>query len=187
MNGLKAFLFVCLGIVCCLVSCTPNPVPKPRPYLKLDYPEAVYANIQQAGPYHFELSSAASIDFSTHARAKIRYPELKASIHLSYHRAAHQLEPLLQEVDRRILEHRVKADAIYVSPYEDLDKKVYALLYSLEGNVASPIQFRATDSVKQVLSGALYFYARPNYDSLLPAIKYIEKDIKHLIETLEWQ
>ena len=60
-------------------------------------------------------------------------------------------------------------------------------MYIIEGNVATNIQFRATDSVKHVLSGALYFYAKPNYDSIVPAIKYIEKDIMHLVETLEWK
>ena len=35
--------------------------------------------------------------------------------------------------------------------------------------------------------GSLYFYSRPNYDSLLPALDYIEKDVIHLMETLEWK
>jgi hypothetical protein len=41
--------------------------------------------------------------------------------------------------------------------------------------------------VKNVLAGALYFYTKPNYDSILPAVKYIEKDIIHLVETIEWE
>ena len=44
-----------------------------------------------------------------------------------------------------------------------------------------------TDSTKHFLVGSLYFYSRPNYDSLLPALDYIEKDVVHLMETLSWK
>jgi len=37
------------------------------------------------------------------------------------------------------------------------------------------------------LVGSVYFYARPNYDSLFPAIKFLEKDLVYLIETFEWK
>ena len=60
-------------------------------------------------------------------------------------------------------------------------------MYVIEGSVATNIQFRVTDSVKNVLAGALYFYTKPNYDSILPAVKYIEKDIVHLVETIQWK
>ena len=55
------------------------------------------------------------------------------------------------------------------------------------GNAASPLQFYLTDSIHHFVNGALYFEVQPNYDSILPAVKFIEKDIKHLMETLEWK
>ena len=43
------------------------------------------------------------------------------------------------------------------------------------------------DSTENFLIGALYFYSRPNYDSIFPAVKYIERDLYRLIESFEWQ
>ena len=43
------------------------------------------------------------------------------------------------------------------------------------------------DSVNHFLSGALYFETKPNYDSTLPAISYIQKDIMRFIESLRWK
>ena len=59
-------------------------------------------------------------------------------------------------------------------------------MFNVVGDAASQIQFFLTDSTHNFLIGSLYFYAKPNYDSILPALKYIEKDIIKLIETLEW-
>ena len=33
----------------------------------------------------------------------------------------------------------------------------------------------------------VYFKVKPNYDSLLPAVNYIKKDILHLMETFKWE
>ena len=66
-------------------------------------------------------------------------------------------------------------------------EKVYGTLFSVVGNAASQFQFFLTDSSNNFLVGSLYFYSKPNYDSLYPAIKYIEKDIFHLFNTLKWK
>ncbi len=170
-----------------LVSCRKDTLPKPAPYLKLQYPEATYKKIESSGPFTFEISNLAKINFKNKYWARIEYPQLKATIHLTYRPVNNDLEQILKEVEKLTFEHTIKADAINAIPYENLKKRVFAKLYNIEGSVATNIQFRATDSVKHVLSGALYFYVRPNYDSIVPAIKYVEKDIIHLIETLEWK
>ena len=61
------------------------------------------------------------------------------------------------------------------------------MLYEVKGNVASLAQFYVTDSVNHFLTGSLYFYAKPNYDSILPAAHYLKKDIKHIMESLHWK
>jgi hypothetical protein len=38
-----------------------------------------------------------------------------------------------------------------------------------------------------VLYGSLYFNVKPNYDSILPSVMHIEKDIKNLMESVEWK
>jgi gliding motility-associated lipoprotein GldD len=53
--------------------------------------------------------------------------------------------------------------------------------------VASPAQFYVTDSVQHFLVGSLYFYAKPNYDSILPAANYLQKDMVQIMETIVWK
>lgn len=170
-----------------LVSCGKETLPKPTPYLKLQYPEPAYKKIEINNPFTFEISELAKINFKNKHWLSVEYPRLKATIHITYRAVNNNLDEILKEVEKLTFEHTIKADVINAIPYENLEKRVFGKLYNIEGNVATNIQFRATDSVKHVLSGALYYYARPNYDSIVPAIKYIEKDIIHLIETLEWK
>ena len=170
-----------------MVSCGKETLPKPAPYLKLQYPEATYQKIQFDGLFTFEISDQAKIKFKNKNWVSVEYPQLKATVHITYRPVNNDLGQILKEVEKLTFEHTIKADAINAVPYENLQKRVFGKLYNIEGNVATNIQFRATDSLKHVLSGALYFYSRPNYDSIVPAIKYLEKDIIHLIETLEWK
>lgn len=170
-----------------LVACGKETLPKPTPYLKLQYPEPTYQNITSNCPYSFEISNLAKIRFNNNCSASVEYPQLKATIYITYRSINNNLDEILKEVEKLTFEHTIKADAINAMPYENFENQVYGKLYNIEGNVATNIQFRATDSVKHVLSGALYFYARPNYDSIVPAVKYIEKDIIHIIETLKWK
>ena len=82
----------------------------------------------------------------------------------------------------------------HVSKQSDINQKNFlmkeikfmGLFFSIKGNAASQIQFYLTDKTKNFLTGSLYFYSKPNYDSLLPAIRYIENDIKHFMETFSW-
>jgi len=170
-----------------LISCKDETLPKPKSYLKLQYPENAYVKVDSDCPYSFEISKYAKIQVQNNCWAKIEYPNLKATIHITYRNVDGNLNEILKEVENLTFEHTIKADAISDRPYDNLKKRVFAKLYNVDGNVATNIQFSATDSVKHVLSGALYFYAKPNYDSIIPAVKYIEKDMMHLVETLEWQ
>ena len=182
---MKYLLAIFLGLF--LFSCGSDPIPKPKSYLKLQYPQNSYQKFTSDCPYTFEYSEFTNISVNENCWAKIEYPDLKATIHITYRPINNNLNEILKEVEKLTFEHTVKADVINAVPYENLQKKVYGKLYNVEGNVATNLQFRATDSVKHVLSGALYFYTKPNYDSIMPAIKYVEKDIMHLVETLEWK
>ena len=169
-------------------SCGGETLPKPKPYLKLQYKPSSYKKLNIDCPYNFEISNHAIIEMRGNCWVTLRYPNLKASIHITYRKVENNLDEILKEVERLTYEHTIKADAIpNAIPYENFNKKVYGKLYNIEGNVASNLQFRATDSINHVLSGALYFYAKPNYDSIVPALKYLEKDLIHLVETIEWK
>ncbi len=82
--------------------------------------------------------------------------------------------------------HSQKADAIQEQVFMNPSKNVYGLIYKIEGNAASPMQFFLTDSTNHFLRGALYIRDIPNIDSLKPVIDFLETDIVRLIETTTW-
>jgi len=168
-------------------SCGTEIAPKPKPYLTLQYSNPSYSKHNFNCPYSFEISNLATTHLKDNCWLKIEYPHLKATLHITYRSVNNNLNEILTEIEKLTFEHTIKADNINAIPYENFEKKVFGKLYSVEGNVATNIQFRVTDSIKHVLAGALYFYAKPNYDSILPAVKYLEKDIIHLVETIEWK
>ena len=170
-----------------LAACGDETLPKQKSYLKLQYPLNSYRSLNFECPYNFEISESAKLKILDNCWASIAYPQLKATIHITYRAIDNNFNEILKEVEKLTFEHTVKADAIDAIPYEDFERKVFGKVYVIEGNVASNVQFRVTDSVNHVLAGALYFYTKPNYDSIIPAIKYIEKDIIHLVETIEWK
>ena len=81
----------------------------------------------------------------------------------------------------------LNADDIIEQPYINTDKKVYGMFYQVSGNAATNAQFYATDSVKHFVTGSVYFYAKPNFDSILPAESYIKNDMQRLLETIKWK
>ena len=118
---------------------------------------------------------------------KIEYPKLNASIDVTYRPVTNNIIELLKEAEKLTTKHAVKADAIYYDSFENDSEKVYGKLSNVTGNAASSLQFHITDSTKHFLIGAVYFNTHPNYDSIYPAIKYIEKDIIRLMNTAKWK
>ncbi|MDP3312858.1 gliding motility lipoprotein GldD [Lutibacter sp.] len=179
--GLVLVLLILLG------SCNSETLPKPKSYLKLEYPTNTYSKPAFNCPYSFEISEQATIQFKNNCWAIVQYPKLKATVHITYRSIDNNLEEILKEIEKLTFEHTVKANAINAVPFENYKDNVYGKLYNIEGDVATNIQFRVTDSLNHVLAGAVYFYVKPNYDSILPAVKYIEKDIMHLMESVKWK
>ena len=83
--------------------------------------------------------------------------------------------------------HSIRADDIQEKEFVNEHSRVYATVFDITGNAASPMQFHITDSSQHFFRGSLYFRTRPNRDSLQPAIDFVEKDIIHLIETFRWK
>lgn len=171
-----------------MMSCNEDVLPKPKAQLRLEYPEHHYQKVISDCPYNFEISQYANIRFENSCWAKIDYPSLNATIHLTYREIDNNLNAILREVERFTYEHAIKADNIFPGKdFENKQNKVYGKIANIEGNVASNIQFHVTDSVQNILYGTLYFNVKPNYDSILPALNYIEKDIRNLMESVEWK
>ena len=118
---------------------------------------------------------------------KIDYPLIGASVDVTYRRIDNNLRELLIESEKLVFKHTLKADKISSNDYTNDENKVFGTLHEITGNAASQIQFHITDSTDHFIKGALYFNTKPNYDSLLPAVHHIKKDILHLMETLQWK
>lgn len=192
---MKKFCALLVIIVC--FSCGEDYVPKPKAFLRLDYPEAKYASPNLNLPFTFETNqlankiSANPIKSATESYAiNINYPILKGTIFLTYKAVKgndKNLEDFIRDAQKLTLEHTKKADEIPKYPFENVESKVYGMLSEVKGNVASPAQFYVTDSVNHFLTGSLYFNVKPNYDSILPAANYLQKDIRHIMESIKWK
>jgi len=86
------------------------------------------------------------------------------------------------------MEHIPKASGIHDSLILDRERKLYGLVYQIDGmGAASPCQFFITDSTTHFVRGALYFDVVPNNDSLAPVINFLKKDIEHLLASFHWK
>ena len=169
-------------------SCAKETLPKPKAYLRLNYENIEsYKKINTNCPFSLEISKIANLSQDDKCWITIEYPTLKASLNITYHPVEKNLNELLQESEKLTYNHAIKAEGIISQPYDNYINKTYGSLSEVTGNAASPLQFYLTDSIRHFVNGALYFDVQPNYDSILPAVKFIEKDIKHLMETLVWK
>lgn len=169
------------------LSCKETILPKPKAYLSLTYPKKSYEKLGLERPYSFEVSKNALVIDQSNNWLKIKYPKLNASVDITYRSVNNNLKELLTEAERLVFKHTLKAAQIIPKDFVNPEKRVFGSLYEITGNAASQIQFHSTDSTKNFIKGVLSFYAKPNYDSILPAVNYIKKDILNLIETLEWR
>ncbi len=161
-------------------------LPKPKAQLRLEYPAPVYEMIRSDCPYAFEKSSTTEVKLNSKCWVNIDYPKLKASINMTYRPVENNLKELLLEAEKLTFNHTIKADGISSAPYINEQKKVFGSIFEVTGNAASPIQFHVTDSSHHFITGAVYFNVQPNYDSIKPAINYLQQDIVRMIESLEW-
>ncbi|WP_299890280.1 gliding motility lipoprotein GldD [uncultured Lacinutrix sp.] len=187
-----------LIIIAIISSCGEDPTPKPKAYLRLDYPEAVYKTEDITKmPFTFDrnalgknLRTKTLKGETVSYGVNIEYPNLKGTIYLTYKAIENNPEYLnlyLRNAQNFTQEHTQKADAIEEFVYENPERKVYGMFYDVGGNAASQSQFYVTDSINHFLTGSLYFFAKPNYDSILPAAHYLQKDIRRIMESLEWK
>ncbi len=184
MRKISLMIMVLAG----LFACDEEFSPKPKGYFRIDLPEANYQSFDQDCPYQFEYNTKAGIESKGPCWYDIKYPQLKATLQLTYKTVNVQnLDTLLAEGHRLAYEHTVRADGIQEKLYLNEDQRVYGLMYRLQGDAATPLQFFVTDSSAHFLRGVLYYYASPNADSLRPVNEFMQGELTHLIESLKWE
>ena len=186
--------YICV-IFIVLFGCENYFLPKQSAYLRLDYPKPEYKLINDKDfPFFFEantrLSEISDIDINLRSiDFIINYNQLNAQINFQYKsvNSSEKLNAYILDLKRTIETHSMMANSVKIKDYSLKEKNIFGRIFDLSGNVASPYQFYLTDSINNIISGLVYFNIKPNYDSILPAINYIENDIIYLIESFDWK
>src|SRR5258706_4149109 len=188
-------LLIVIGTYCLLItSCSPDYQPKPKGYNRLILPKTEYRSLPDTLPYQFDYSKSAKLLkdtswISERHWVEIYYPELKATIHITYKKLQGKealLKELLNDAYNLTAKQQIKASAIDELIIKTPSGKT-AVVAEIAGEVPSQFQFTMTDSSKNFLRGALYFNTRVQNDSLAPAIDFMKKETMHLINTLQWK
>ena len=215
MNFLKNIaLIICC--TCIAAACNSTYSSKKTAYFRIDLPEKKYRLFDEPGfPYSFEYPVYAQIvKDSTYFDANpendywrnIDFPQFDAKIFLSYKSVGGKALYKIKGPDGKyrdsfginVYDKMIndafnltnKNDDVATSKKDSLFKtanNVSGLLFKLGGNAATQRQFFMTDTTKNFIRGALYFYASPNADSVKPVVNFLQEDIDHLITTFRWK
>jgi gliding motility-associated lipoprotein GldD len=186
---LSSFLFL-------LTACGGNDedtiAPKPRGYFRLTFPEKNYVKYDSVCPFTFEIPSYSNVVNDPYPGAEpcwlnMNFPAFNGTLHLSYKPVNGNINDYLDDTYTLASKHQIKASGIQERMISNDTNNVYGLIYDIEGNAASSVQFFLTDSTRHFIRGALYFNAVPNTDSIAPVVEFLKKDIYHLIGTFKWK
>ncbi|MBS1916301.1 MAG: hypothetical protein JST87_08480 [Bacteroidetes bacterium] len=180
-----------------MISCNSNYTPKPRGYFKIQFPKHEYQQFNQPGfPYSFEYPVYANIIHDTTFFEdkpenpywiNIDFPRFNARIYMSYKEIGkNSFDKLKDDAYKMSYKHTYKAtsieDSLMKTPWG-----VTGVFFTVGGNAATAKQFFVSDSTKNFLRGALYFDTTPNEDSLGIVNQFLQDDMFHLINTLQWK
>lgn len=207
------FVFCCSLILLC-ASCNSPFTAKPDGYFKISFPERAYDTFNEPGyPYTFEYPRYAKVskdsslfDTDNPFWINIDFPSFDGKIYISYKKiggvsvykvktaggkyrdstAKNEFVNLVNDAFNLSYKNDIKAysieDSVMHTPLG-----LTGIYFSLSGNVATAHQFFLSDTTKNFLRGALYFNATPNEDSLAPVNQFLQVDLKHLINTMQWR
>ncbi|MBS4064824.1 MAG: hypothetical protein KGZ74_09705 [Chitinophagaceae bacterium] len=194
---MKLLISYLLLLTSFFISCNSDPVPKPKGYFKIDFPEKKYVLFDKPGyPYTFEYPAYGTVvKDSTFFDDKpenefwvnIDFPDFDGRLHLSYKViGTNEFTKLVDDAFKMTSKHTLKATSIDEIPVKG-GAGVNGFIFDVGGNAATGKQFFVTDSSKHFLRGALYFNSTPNYDSIQPVEQFLYKDMQHMIQTLKWK
>jgi gliding motility-associated lipoprotein GldD len=170
-----------------MIGCKDDVTPKPNGQLQLEYPLAKYNVTDLPCNFSFYVNANAKIKTKGNCNFEIHYPKMKATIYLNYKPIQNNVALLLKDAQKLTYKHVIKADNIVEQAFINQPFKVYGMFYDVDGNAATNAQFYLTDSTKSFVDCSLYFYAKPNFDSIMPAVAYLKKDMKMIMESMRWK
>ncbi len=185
--------FIAILLLLLLFSCGEDTfTPKPKGYFRISLPEKSYKNLDQDCPFNFQIPNYSEVKPNKNNPNKpcwfdIVFTNLNASVYMSYKAVDNNINEYLEDSRTLAFKHTVKANDIEQNIINNPEKKVYGLIYSIEGDAASAYQFHLTDSSNHFIRGSLYFNNIPNQDSIQPVLDFVKEDIAKMIETFEWK
>lgn len=173
-----------------LLACEEEFSPKPKAYFRIDFEEKTYTNTSvEDCQMSFDIPQYALVREKEDRGScwfDVYFPPYRAVIHHTYKPLDENLHIFTEETYTLAMEHYIKANQIKTIPIEHPEKDVYGLLYDLQGDVASPMQYYLTDSVNHFVRGSFYFNVKTNEDSLRPVKQYLREDVERLLNSFEW-
>lgn len=176
------------------VSCSRKYTPKPDAYFRIDPYPGDYRRITLLEPLlSFEIpegtTESLDRDSTRHPDGvrwlNIRFPRYRATLYCSYHPLRGNLDRLLDESRELVYRQSIRPDVVQAGNYENDSLHIYATLYDLSAESATPLQFVVTDSTRYLLRGAVYFDEPGRSDSIAPVVDDLSNHIVHLIESIE--
>lgn len=195
---IKVAAFSCLFVILFAACDGYTPVPKPRAYPRVEYPEKAYKPFDETYcAFTFDQPVYATIEHDTtyfDEKAKndcwfnINVAALNAKIFCSYNPISSRsdFDKLVSDAYEMTNKHNVKASYIEESPVVRPEDHVHGVVFNVEGPAASSYQFFLTDSTKHFLRGALYFNTEARPDSLAPVVKFMREDLDRMVLSLKW-
>ena len=193
MGKLKTFLTISILTIATSSCEEESYIPKPPTYLRLELPDHTYKTHTDDCAYTFDIAdlyevNAAPVDQNGNAcHKRIDLGPLNGTAYLRYWKISEPLAYYINNANDEIDRHKLKATNIVDKQIIRADDKVYGTFFELQGNVATPYQFYLTDSTDNFVYCEVLFNSTPNYDSLIPTLDYLERDLMQLVQTLKWK
>lgn len=186
-------------VVLLLLACggTENYVPKPHGFPRMVLPAKKYRMFDTSFlPYAFEQPVYSRMEKDTNSNLtaektwyNLNFVPFGATLHITYYRFNNWdlFDSLLYDTRKLVNKHIQRADDILEETVSADDPKVKGVLFRIDGNTATNLNFFLTDSSHHFLRGALYFNSKTQQDSIAPVYEYLNQDIRHLIKTFKWK
>ncbi|MFN0031466.1 MAG: hypothetical protein ACKVOR_04835 [Flavobacteriales bacterium] len=168
-------------------------IPKPRGYFRIELPDKKYEAYTSACGMQMQLPTYSKVevrkenDKGDTCKFDIAFHRFKARIHCSHLPVNGNLEDLINEAYGFAATHQVKASAMKRTLVDNPANHVHGIIYDIEGDAASQIQFFLTDSTQHFFRGALYFFNTPNPDSVEPVLNFLREDLQRLTDSFSWK
>lgn len=173
-------------------SCSEPPIPKPSGYFRVDLPEKAYNTYVSECRFSIDVPKYSKVNIfkdrtgSDSCWFNIDFPRLNATVYCTYFSVNNDVDELVKEAYNFAAKHELKATALKRTPIEEKENKVFGILYDIEGEAASQVQFFVTDSTSNFFRGSLYFNNRPNPDSIAPVLNFVREDILRMAHSVKW-